>query len=197
MPPALASNALTETAPQDLTEAEPLRLHIGGQAPKAGWKILNIQPGPHVDLIGSCTDLDQFTDGSVAEVYASHVLEHLNYVQELPHTLKEIHRILAPAGQLYISVPDLEQLMRLATHKGLGSTDRFMVMRMMFGGQTDDYDFHKVGLTWEFLCHFLANAGFSYATRVVEHNIFSDTSSMRFAGELISLNVIAHKKQPA
>jgi len=72
-----------------------------------------------------------------------------------------------------------------------------MVMRMMFGGQVDDYDFHKVGLTWEFLCHFLANAGFPYATRVSEHGIFNDTSSMRFVGQLVSLNVVAHKIKPA
>lgn len=196
MTAALATTMPADNGTDTLAEAQPLRLHIGGQAPKAGWKILNVQPGPHVDFVGSCTDLEQFEDGSVADVYASHVLEHLNYVQELPHTLKEIHRILAPSGQLYVSVPDLERLMQLAAHPKLGFADRFMVMRMMFGGQTDDYDYHKVGFTWEFLCHFFASAGFPYATRVPEHGIFNDTSSMRFAGELISLNAIAHKAQP-
>lgn len=178
------------------TEEQPLRLHVGGQVAKAGWKVLNIQPGQHVDFIGSCTDLAQFADESVAEVYASHVLEHLNYVQELPHTLKEIHRILEPKGRLYISVPDLECLIKLFTHPSTTINDRFMIMRMMFGGQTDAYDYHKVGLTLEFLCHFLQVAGFHSATRVDEHGIFQDTSSMRFLGQLISLNVIAHKSQP-
>lgn len=179
-----------------VADTEPLRLHIGGQAPKEGWKILNIQPGPHVDFMGSCTDLEQFSDGSVAEVYASHVLEHLDYVRELPHTLKEIHRILAPTGSLHISVPDLECLMRLYSRPNVSPNDRFMIMRMMFGGQIDAFDFHKVGLTFEFLCHFLGQAGFPAATRVAEHGLFEDTSSMRFLGELISLNVIAHKSAP-
>jgi len=179
------------------TDAEPLRLHIGGKAPKEGWKILNIQSGPHVDFIGSCTDLEQFADESVAEVYASHVLEHLDYVQELPHTLKEIHRILAPNGSLYISVPDLECLMKLYVQPGVSINDRFMIMRMMFGGQTDAFDFHKVGLTFDFLCHYLGQAGFPSATRVAELGLFPDTSSMRFLGQLISLNVIAHKSHPA
>ena len=30
--------------------ADPLRLHIGGETAKDGWKILNIQPGAHVDF---------------------------------------------------------------------------------------------------------------------------------------------------
>ena len=189
----------TAAISDDYSEAgdEPLRLHIGGHAPKDGWKILNVQPRPHVDFIGSCTDLSQFADESVAEVYASHVLEHLNYVDELPHTLKEIHRILVPTGSLYISVPDLECLAKIFVQPSLGFNERIMVMRMMFGGQCDAHDFHKVGLTWEFLCHFLASAGFPYASRVPEHGLFQDTSSMRFMGQLISLNVVAHKSNPA
>ena len=48
-----------------------LRLHIGGRTPRAGWKILDVNPGPHVDFVGNCRDLSRFADGSVAEVYAS------------------------------------------------------------------------------------------------------------------------------
>src|ERR1035437_5557082 len=86
----------------------PLRLHIGGDQPLAGWKILNIQPGPHVDYVGNCVDLSRFAANSAAEVYASHVLEHLGYQSELLHTFKEIHRILQPGGAFAFSVPDLE-----------------------------------------------------------------------------------------
>lgn len=196
MTAALASTALIEPQQDRQNDDQALRLHIGGHAPMPGWKILNVQPGPHVDYVGSCTDLEQFADGSVAEVYGSHVLEHLGYVEELPHTLKEINRILEPTGRLYISVPDLERLMQLATRRDLSFHDRFLVMRMMFGGQVDAYDFHKIGFTWEILCHYLGHAGFPAATRVPEHGMFPDTSSMRFAGELISLNVIAHKTAP-
>ena len=197
MTSALAATASVHEKTDSIAGAAPLRLHIGGQVPKAGWKILNVQPGPHVDYVGSCTDLDQFGDGTVADVYASHVFEHLNYADELPHTLKEINRVLEPSGKLYISVPNLECLMQLAMRRDLTLVDRFMVMRMMFGGQVDAFDYHKVGLTWEFLCYFLGQAGFPYATKVPEHGLFPDTSSMRFAGELISLNVIAHKSEPS
>ena len=40
----------------DMSEV-PLRLHIGGEEPKAGWTILNVQEGPHVDALGDCRDL--------------------------------------------------------------------------------------------------------------------------------------------
>ena len=41
---------------------EPLRLHIGGVEPKAGWKILNAAAGPHVDFHGDVSLLRSFAD---------------------------------------------------------------------------------------------------------------------------------------
>jgi len=66
-------------------------------------------------------------------------------------------------------------------------------MRIMFGGQMDEFDFHHVGLTWEFMGYFLKRCGFSKIWRVREFEIFDDDSSLRFAGQLISLNVEAIK----
>ena len=62
-----------------------------------------------------------------------------------------------------------------------------------FGGQTDPYDFHKVGLTWDFLNMFLRQAGFQRIERVDELGLFDDASSLRLGGVLISLNVQAAK----
>ena len=42
--------------------SDKVRLHLGGVQAKDGWKILNILPGPAVDIIGSCTDLSAFGD---------------------------------------------------------------------------------------------------------------------------------------
>ena len=91
----------------------PLRLHIGGETAKEGWTILNVQPGPHVDTLGDCRDLSAYSDGAVTEIYASHVFEHLGYLDDLPQALKECHRVLAAGGTLRISVPDFETLCRL------------------------------------------------------------------------------------
>jgi predicted SAM-dependent methyltransferase len=173
-------------------DGDELRLHIGGIEPRTGWRILNVQPGPHVDFVGSCTDLDQFADGSVAEVYASHVFEHLGYQAELHRALGGIRRILRPGGCLRVSVPDLEILCRMFVHPALGPDARFHLMRIIYGGQMDPYDFHKVGFTLEFLGHFLAGHGFRDIRRIAAHDLFDDTSRLVLFGQPISLNVIAY-----
>ena len=105
--------------------SEPLRLHIGGRERREGWTVFNIEPGPHVDHVGDCRDLSQFVDGSVAEIYASHVFEHLGYFEELPQALAECFRVLSDDGCLRISVPNLEILCRLFLRPELGAEQRF------------------------------------------------------------------------
>src|SRR5688572_28270708 len=91
----------------------PLRLHIGGQEPHPEWKIVNVMPGEHTDFVRSCTDLSPFASESVAEIYASHVVEHLGYKRDLHTALLEFHRVLVPGGVLRVSVPDLTTLCAL------------------------------------------------------------------------------------
>jgi predicted SAM-dependent methyltransferase len=173
--------------------SELIRLHIGGKDPKEGWKIVNIQPGPHVDFVGNCTSLRQFGDDTADEVYASHVLEHLGFRDDLPAALREIRRVLKPDGILKISVPDLDVLCGLFSHPDVSRDQKFSLMMHMFGAQEDEHDFHRVGLTWDFLCAFLMEAGFAKVRRVDEFRIFNDYSSFRRFGVLISLNVEARK----
>jgi predicted SAM-dependent methyltransferase len=45
-------------------------------------------------------------DGSVARIFAEHVIEHLNFNQVLPRVLREFHRVMAPGAHLRIVVPD-------------------------------------------------------------------------------------------
>jgi predicted SAM-dependent methyltransferase len=75
----------------------------------------------------------------------------------------------------------------------LEGTQRFHVMRMMFGGQVDQFDFHFIGLTAEFMTDFLRRAGFSSARRVQSFGLFNDTSDFCPYGSPISLNMIAVK----
>ena len=55
-----------------------MKLHIGGKQIKEVWSILNIQKNEGVDFIGDISDLSQFKDNSIDEIYASHVVEHIN-----------------------------------------------------------------------------------------------------------------------
>jgi len=52
-----------------------------------------------------------FSEGSVAAIYASHVLEHL-YREEAQRLVKESFRALAKGGVLRVVVPDLEAIVR-------------------------------------------------------------------------------------
>jgi predicted SAM-dependent methyltransferase len=167
------------------------RLHVGGKQVHPAWKILNILPGEGVDYLGDVRDLSAFESESFDAVYASHVLEHLSYNGALVEALRGVWRILRPGGKLLISVPDLDVLCRLFVHEQLTMQDRFQVMRMMFGGQLDAYDFHYVGLNGEFLSSFLGQAGFKQAYRVPAFDIFKDTSATVFAGVPISVNMVA------
>lgn len=167
------------------------RLHIGGLLSSPGWEVLNANPGPHVDHVGNAEDLSRFEDHTFDIVYSSHVLEHFDYIDQLPQVLKEWLRVLKPDGKMYVSVPDMDVLSKLFVSESLTLMERFHVMRMMFGGHTDQYDFHYVGLNEEFLGLFLYDAGFEEVTRVERFDFFNDTSRMLFKGVPISLNVIA------
>jgi predicted SAM-dependent methyltransferase len=173
--------------------SEPLRLHIGGVEVKDGWKILNIQPGPGVDFVGSCIDLSQFADNAVTEVYASHVYEHLNFHDEAWRALREGFRVLKPGGLLRVGIPDLEALSKLFLKPGYDVAARFHLVRMFYGGQSDPFDYHKLGMNFQILEWYLKEVGFTGIRRVDRFGLFSDTTEMLFDGVPISLNVVAMK----
>lgn len=78
-----------------------------------------------------------YADCSVDEVYASHLLEHFDYNEEVPAVLKEWVRVLRPGGMLRISVPDVEKFC-----KERNETNSFIWDRIFLGGHTDANDRH-------------------------------------------------------
>lgn len=171
------------------------KLHIGGQMQVDGWEILNANAAPYVDHVCNANNLTQFKDNTFNEIYASHVVEHLDYNGELFNTLKEWYRTLKPSGRIYISVPDLDVLAKLILEKEkLTIAELFEVMRMLFGGHIDQYDYHVVGLNEEFLADILHAVGYINIVRVHNFGLFQDNSSFLFRGVAISLNIIAEKK---
>ncbi len=89
-----------------------LKLNLAsGQTKKEGF--LNI------DLESKSADVNldlrkklPFKNGSCAEVYSEHFLEHLEYPDEANLFLSEIYRVLKPKGLVTIGVPDTEWPMR-------------------------------------------------------------------------------------
>ncbi|WP_448381696.1 class I SAM-dependent methyltransferase [Gloeomargarita sp.] len=170
-----------------------LRLHIGGKHPHPDWKILDVEPRPEVDYVMNAADLSAFADESVDVIYSSHVLEHFHHTlnNELLRVLIEWRRVLKPGGKLLLSVPDLRILCWLYGHPNLLPEERMHLMRIIFGGQTNEYDVHKAGSDFDILAMYLEQAGFSSYEQVSEFNLFPDCSSMRILDTLISLNVVA------
>lgn len=172
-----------------------VKLHIGGQEVKPDWKIVDIEARPEVDFVSDASDLSRFESNSVDVIYASHVLEHFHHSlnNELLTTLTEWHRVLKPKGQLLISVPNLKTLCWLYIHPHIMPLDRLHLMRILYGGQTNQYDVHKVGFDTETLGLYLQEVGFQKYETVSEFNLFNDCSSLRILDTLISLNAIATK----
>lgn len=171
----------------------PRKLHIGGKVRTEGWEVLNAIPDSYVDHVCNAVDLSQFGDGTFAEIYSSHVVEHFDYLNELTDTLKEWLRVLEPGGKLYISTPNLEALATLFLRKDLTFEERFHVMRMIFGGHVSEYDYHAVGLDTEILASYLFTAGFVNIRRSHPFDMFPDNSDMKYKDVLVSLNMIAEK----
>lgn len=188
--PKPAATEASETAGD--AAASPLKLHIGGELRSPGWTVLNAQPGPAVDIVANCVDLSGFADASVSEIYASHVLEHLGFA-EVPRALAEWCRVLQSGGRALISVPDLTKLGAALAHPKLPADIREWVIAVIYGGQTDPYDFHKMGFTADSLAQSLRTAGFQKIAQVDQFKLFDDGSQVRLGPTLISLNVIAYK----
>ena len=170
------------------------KLHIGGKVRVPGWEVINATAAPCVDHVGNAADLSRFETATFSDIYASHVLEHFDYNGELFATLREWCRVLEPRGMLHVSVPDLDILARLfCERQRLSTAERFQVMRMIFGGHIDQYDYHRVGLNDEFLIEGLRQTGFTDMRRVTELGLFDDTSTATLCGMAISLNMTAIK----
>ena len=68
------------------------------------------------------------SDGTATAIFSSHMLEHLDRTQA-EHFVREAFRVLAPAGVLRITVPDLDEQISLYTK--YRDADRFMRHTML------------------------------------------------------------------
>jgi predicted SAM-dependent methyltransferase len=72
----------------------------------------------NIDVASSELDVDlasgrlPFPDGSFAAAVSQHVIEHLELQSELLPLLRDVHRVLKPGGEAWISCPDMKTACR-------------------------------------------------------------------------------------
>jgi predicted SAM-dependent methyltransferase len=126
----------------------------------------DIQPLPGIGLVCDIEDLDKhLRPGQVKEFRMSHVLEHFPTAKVVP-ILKMLYGLLEDKGKLELHVPNLKW------HASLLLLDQDeQAMTYMFGGQKDEYDFHKTGYTAVIAYKALTDAGFRIDDVLVEQSI--------------------------
>ena len=139
--------------------------------------------------------MSQFKPNSIEKIYARHVLKHTTQKNCL-EVLKYINRILIAEGEFYISVPNMDVLCSLFINPKATNNVKFSLMRMMFGGQIDGYDYHYFGWNYDFMVQYFTQDNFTNFKKVNSFGLFNndDMSEIRTYGHLISLNIIASKQ---
>jgi predicted SAM-dependent methyltransferase len=90
-----------------------------------------------------------------------------------------------------VSIPDLDVLCKLFFPLSINAAQGFHVMRTIFGGQVDAWDFHFVGLNLEILSFYLREAGSNCVEKVESFTPLNDANKFKPNGVTISLNVVA------
>jgi len=97
-----------------LTKMSGLKVNVGsGGNGREGW----------INIDARCTHRDiyiaydirrrlPFKNGQVQYLFAEHVIEHLDFRDDISEVFKEFHRILQPGGKLRIIVPDGERFIK-------------------------------------------------------------------------------------
>ena len=84
-----------------------MRVHLGaGDKYWPGW--VNVDIEGDQDVIADIMDLP-FDDGSVDEIQAIHVFEHIHRL-DIPSVLKEWKRVLKQDGKLVLEMPSLDKI---------------------------------------------------------------------------------------
>lgn len=148
----------------DLGAGDPSKGEIPAQDPN--YILQDIQPLPGIQLVCDIEELDKhLKPGQCKRMRMSHVLEHFPTSKIVP-ILKMLHSLLEEGGELEIHVPNFKWHCSLV----LQDKDEEAVT-YAFGGQNDEYDFHKTAFTPYLLAKALVEAGYKVDDVIIEQSI--------------------------
>src|SRR5262245_28302640 len=111
-----------------------IKLNLGGGFRKIpGFQNIDRKLGTEV------YPLREWADNSVDEIRASHILEHFPY-REIGAVLSDWVRTLKPGGLLRLAVPNFEHIIKVYSN---GQRNDPIIQGYLYGGQSDENDFHK------------------------------------------------------
>jgi predicted SAM-dependent methyltransferase len=160
----------TVTAERDREHrAAGLRLNLGsGSRALEGFTNVDaLADAPGVDVVADLSERLPFADGEADLIYAAHVLEHFP-TDVVPGLLADWRRVLHDGGVLLVAVPDLDVIAKTLVdgRPGWFTPPHSPWLGAIYGGQKDEYDFHKTGFTGPWLASLLTDAGFGAVERV-------------------------------
>jgi predicted SAM-dependent methyltransferase len=183
-----------------MNPADAKRLHLGcGNIRLPGFCNVDILTTAAVDIVSDISKLDNFADDSIELIYACHVLEHFSHDEAL-NVLRRWFDVLAPGGELRISVPDIDRIVKIynANWQHFQTPGNSPWIGLLYGGQGDAYDFHKTGFNFCWMSHLLAGIGYVDVAEYCHEPHFVpgvvDASQVKEPfGQFLSLNVVARK----
>jgi predicted SAM-dependent methyltransferase len=149
---------------QQLREAATIGLHLGcGRRRIEGLINADAFDASVRDVEMDALDLSRYPDATVDLVESHHMFEHLSFA-EGHLALREWHRAVRPGGHLVMSLPNLDEVIRLWV--GSDESERFApqsgtaVIAMLYGSQQHPGMFHRSGYNPPRLRELLSGVGF-------------------------------------
>lgn len=148
----------------------PVKLELGaGHRPTPGYEHNDLHPFEHVEHVGSPWMLE-LPDGSVDEVLALGLIEHLTFYQACD-TFRNVHRMLRVGGEFLFDVPDYPVWARYYLD-ALNGVETPVTMehirKTLFGWARWPGDEHKYGWDLVHLTETLHDCGFFVSYGVSE-----------------------------
>lgn len=148
-----------------------MKLNLGSSNPKGQykepeWVNLDYCQMDGVQVRGSAVELP-FRDNSFELIHSSHMLEHLSRDKTIP-TLKECYRILQPNGQLFVEVPNFEQVVYLLAdaYQAKDQAAIHIWKTSCFGKSERKGMSHLTGFHEEQMISYFAGVGFTNVKRL-------------------------------